>query len=125
GAHRPRYRLPGGPEWVLCAEPSSNRAVYHAAMPIGPALSCENLAKRYGAVIAVHGLSLTVHRGECFGLLGPNGAGKTTTIEILEGLTGPDSGDVEVLGMRWSTQGERLRQRLGIQLQETQLSDTL
>ena len=57
--------------------------------------------KRYGDVVAVDGLSLTVQRGECFGLLGPNGAGKTTTIEILEGLLEPDAGEVEVLGLRW------------------------
>ncbi len=75
--------------------------------------------------MAVDGLDLEVQRGECFGLLGPNGAGKTTTIEICEGLTDPDSGDVEVLGLRWKSEGEALRQRLGIQLQETQLSDKL
>ena len=64
-------------------------------------------------------------RGECFGLLGPNGAGKTTTIEILEGLLPPDAGDVEVLGMAWRTHERELRQRLGVQLQETQLPDKL
>ena len=64
-------------------------------------------------------------RGECFGLLGPNGAGKTTTIEILEGLLTPDAGDVEVLGLRWAHHERELRQRLGIQLQETQLADKL
>jgi ABC-2 type transport system ATP-binding protein len=64
-------------------------------------------------------------RGEFFGLLGPNGAGKTTTVEICEGLTVPDSGDVEILGMRWATDAAKLRQRLGIQLQETQLSEKL
>jgi ABC-2 type transport system ATP-binding protein len=60
-------------------------------------------------------------------LLGPNGAGKTTTIEILEGLTLPDSGDVAILGARWSdgAAGRALRERLGIQLQETQLADKL
>jgi ABC-2 type transport system ATP-binding protein len=58
-------------------------------------------------------------------LLGPNGAGKTTTIEICEGLTAADSGEVEVLGMRWDTGARELRQRLGIQLQETQLSEKL
>src|SRR3970282_1908777 len=50
------------------------------------AVRCNALHKRYGDVVAVDGLSLTVQRGECFGLLGPNGAGKTTTIEILEGI---------------------------------------
>ena len=57
--------------------------------------------------------------------LGPNGAGKTTTIEICEGLTTADSGEVEMLGMRWDSDAEQLRQRLGIQLQETQLSEKL
>jgi len=78
-------------------------------------------------VVAVAGLDLAVGTGECFGLLGPNGAGKTTTIEILEGLTSPDSGDVEILGTRWrdGAAGRALRERLGIQLQETQLADKL
>ena len=89
------------------------------------AVRCERLTKRYGDVTAVDGLSLTVHRGECFGLLGPNGAGKTTTIEILEGLLTPDEGDVEVLGLRWGTDEDALRQRLGIQLQETRLAEKL
>jgi len=77
--------------------------------------------------VAVAGLDLTVGAGECFGLLGPNGAGKTTTIEILEGLTPPDSGDVEILGTPWreGAAGRALRERLGIQLQETQLADKL
>src|SRR5688572_31207731 len=90
-----------------------------------PAVRCERLTKRYGDVVAVDGLSLTVQRGECFGLLGPNGAGKTTTIEILEGLLEPDAGDVEVLGLTSRKDAADLRQRLGIQLQETQLADKL
>jgi ABC-2 type transport system ATP-binding protein len=89
------------------------------------AFHCENIRKRYGDVVAVDGLSLAVRRGECFGLIGPNGAGKTTTIEILEGLLAPDEGVVEVLGLRWTTDEHELRQRLGIQLQETQLADKL
>jgi len=89
------------------------------------AVSCQSLRKTYGAVVAVADLSLAVKRGECFGLLGPNGAGKTTTIEILEGLLTPDAGDVEVLGLRWAQHAAELRQRLGIQLQETQLADKL
>jgi ABC-2 type transport system ATP-binding protein len=88
-------------------------------------LRVRNLRKAYKDVVAVDGLDLEVRAGECFGLLGPNGAGKTTTIEICEGLTEPDSGDVELLGMRWKTDGEELRQRLGIQLQDTQLSEKL
>ncbi len=104
---------------------SSDREVYHAVMANGPALCCDGLVKRYGSVLAVDRLSLVVERGECFGLLGPNGAGKTTTIEILEGLLAPDAGRVEVLGLTWATSERELRQRLGIQLQETQLSDKL
>ncbi|HEY5616717.1 MAG TPA: ABC transporter ATP-binding protein [Vicinamibacterales bacterium] len=94
-------------------------------MSTSPAVRCEQLKKRYGDVVAVDGLSLTVERGECFGLIGPNGAGKTTTIEILEGLLEPDQGDVEVLGLKWRTDDAELRQRLGIQLQETRLAEKL
>ena len=90
------------------------------------ALKCRGLVKRFGDVVAVAGLDLEVSRGECFGLLGPNGAGKTTTIEILEGLTVADAGEVEVLGECWGRGRDRwLRERLGIQLQETQLSEKL
>jgi ABC-2 type transport system ATP-binding protein len=96
-----------------------------AVRVIDYAVTCNGLHKRYGDVVAVNDLSLTVERGECFGLLGPNGAGKTTTIEILEGLLTPDAGDVEVLGLRWKSHERELRERLGIQLQETQLAEKL
>jgi len=83
------------------------------------------LVKRYAAVVAVDGLDLEIRAGECFGLLGPNGAGKTTTVEILEGLTAPTDGAVEVLGERWSGDSLALRARLGVQLQETKFPDKL
>ena len=89
------------------------------------ALRVSQLRKAYKDVVAVNGLNLDVQAGECFGLLGPNGAGKTTTVEICEGLTPPDSGEVEVLGCRWNSDSAQLRQRLGIQLQDTQLSEKL
>jgi ABC-2 type transport system ATP-binding protein len=95
------------------------------ATSASPALSVRGLRKQYGDVRAVDGLDLTVERGECFGLLGPNGAGKTTTIEICEGLLAADSGEVSVLGLRWDRDEAALRQRLGIQLQETQLAEKL
>lgn len=93
------------------------------------AILCRDLKKRYdsrgGAVDAVNGLDLEVEPGECFGLLGPNGAGKTTTIEILEGLLAPTAGEVRVLDRRWGEDDDALRQRLGITLQETRLSEKL
>lgn len=89
------------------------------------AVRCRGLEKSYGHVVAVDGLDLDVESGECFGLLGPNGAGKTTTVEILEGLLPPDAGEVEVLGMHWGRDDRALRQRLGVQLQETQLAEKL
>jgi ABC-2 type transport system ATP-binding protein len=91
----------------------------------GAAVRCSGLTKRYGELVAVDRLDLVVHEGECFGLLGPNGAGKTTTIEVLEGLIEPDGGTVEVLGMSWDRDAARLRQRIGVQLQETQLPPKL
>jgi ABC-2 type transport system ATP-binding protein len=89
------------------------------------AISCRDLKKYYSDVKAVDGLDLSVAANECFGLLGPNGAGKTTTIEILEGLTTPDSGYVEILGKTWSKDERDLRERIGISLQETQLHEKL
>jgi ABC-2 type transport system ATP-binding protein len=82
-------------------------------------------APRAEAVRAVDGIDLEVHPGECFGLLGPNGAGKTTTIEICEGLTAPDAGTVELLGLNWKSGANELRQRIGVQLQETQFPEKL
>jgi ABC-2 type transport system ATP-binding protein len=90
------------------------------------ALRCTSLVKKYGDVTAVNGLDLEVFTGECFGLLGPNGAGKTTTVEILEGLTPANSGQVELLDRHWREGRDHdLRERIGVQLQETQLADKL
>ena len=90
-----------------------------------PSLSVRGLRKRYADVVAVDGLDLEIRAGECFGLLGPNGAGKTTTIEICEGLTEPDEGEVLVLGRHWGEHDRELRELLGISLQETQFSEKL
>jgi ABC-2 type transport system ATP-binding protein len=90
-----------------------------------PAIICRGLKKHYGDVKAVDGLDLDVSPGECFGLLGPNGAGKTTTIEVLEGLTRPDAGEVTILGRRWGSHERELRERLGISLQESRLTEKL
>jgi ABC-2 type transport system ATP-binding protein len=92
---------------------------------VAPAIEIRGLVKRFGDVVAVAGLDLEVREGECFGLLGPNGAGKTTTIEIVEGLQPPTSGEVTVLGMRWDRDARRIRERIGVQLQETVLQGLL
>jgi ABC-2 type transport system ATP-binding protein len=90
------------------------------------AVHCRGLVKRYGAgVVAVDGLDLDVQAGECFGLLGPNGAGKTTTVEILEGLLRPTDGRVEILGETWARSERRLRERIGVSLQETHMFERL
>jgi ABC-2 type transport system ATP-binding protein len=91
-----------------------------------PAILCRGVKKYFQAVHAVDGIDLEVNIGECFGLLGPNGAGKTTLVEVLEGLTRADSGVVEILGYRWGSGNDRLfRDRIAVQLQETQLADKL
>jgi ABC-2 type transport system ATP-binding protein len=90
------------------------------------AIRCRSLVKRYGKQAAVDGIDLEVSTGECFGLLGPNGAGKTTTVEILEGLTRPDSGSATLFDIAWGRgRDQELRERIGVQLQETQLGDKL
>jgi ABC-2 type transport system ATP-binding protein len=63
-----------------------------------PAIRTSELAKRYGSITALAGLTMTIPRGDVFGFLGPNGAGKTTAVKLLLGLAPPTSGDAEVLG---------------------------
>jgi ABC-2 type transport system ATP-binding protein len=63
-----------------------------------PAIRTQDLAKRYGSITALAGLTMTIPRGNVFGFLGPNGAGKTTAVKLLLGLTPATSGDAEVLG---------------------------
>ncbi|RJK93768.1 ABC transporter ATP-binding protein [Vallicoccus soli] len=83
-----------------------------------PAVEVVDLVKRYGAVTAVDGLSLTVARGAVTAVLGPNGAGKTTTVECCEGYRAPDAGTVRVLGLDPVRDGHRLRPRVGVMLQQ-------
>jgi len=92
---------------------------------MAPALAATGLVKRYGDLVAVAGIDLRLDRGGCLGLLGPNGAGKTTTIEMLEGLKAPDEGSVEILGRTWRRDAHAIRERIGVQLQETRLEDKL
>jgi ABC-2 type transport system ATP-binding protein len=85
------------------------------------AIEVRDLKKRYGDTQAVDGVSFSVGQGEIFGMLGPNGAGKTTTTEILEGLRPPDSGEVQVLGMDVAREPQKIKERIGVQLQTTAL----
>src|SRR5689334_5086406 len=88
---------------------------------ITPAVRIENLHKAYRSTVAVDDVSFEVKRGEIFGVVGPNGAGKTTSIECIEGLRQPDSGHLSVLGLDPINQSRELRQRIGVQLQQSAL----
>lgn len=79
----------------------------------------EKLEKSYKDLVAVDQVSFTVKKGEVFTLLGLNGAGKTTTIEILEGIKKPDSGYVEIFGIDITRQPKRIKEKIGVQLQDT------
>jgi ABC-2 type transport system ATP-binding protein len=85
------------------------------------AIRIENLRKAYGSVVAVEDVSVEVGAGEIFGVVGPNGAGKTTTIECIEGIRRADSGQLSVLGCDPSREERELRQRIGVQLQQSAL----
>jgi ABC-2 type transport system ATP-binding protein len=90
-----------------------------------PIVQVEGLHKVYGTTVAVDDISFEVQEGEIFGMVGPNGAGKTTTIECLEGLRKPDAGKVRVLGVDPQRDGQVLRERAGMQLQQSNLPDRM
>jgi ABC-2 type transport system ATP-binding protein len=83
------------------------------------------LRRSYGSTEVLGGISFEVRRGELFGLLGTNGAGKTTTVEILQGLRRADHGSATILGLDPRTDGDRLRRRVGSQLQDAALPDRM
>jgi ABC-2 type transport system ATP-binding protein len=80
-----------------------------------------NLRKQFPKVLAVDGVDLDVRSGEVFGLLGPNGAGKTTTLEMIEGLTPANAGEISIAGLDWKHNAQEIRSRIGVQLQATSL----
>ncbi|MEA5077944.1 MAG: ABC transporter ATP-binding protein [Anaerolineaceae bacterium] len=88
-------------------------------------ISVSGLVKRYGSFNAVSNLSFEVKPGEVFGLLGPNGAGKTTTLECLEGMRRADAGTLRIAGCDPQSEGQKLRSRLGVQLQSSSLPDSM
>jgi len=85
----------------------------------------KDLIKRYGDLVAVDGISFEVYENEIFGIVGPNGAGKTTTVECLEGLRNPSGGFIRVLDLNPKADGYKLKQLIGIQLQEGKFPDRI
>src|ERR1700689_5643443 len=88
-------------------------------------IEVQHLHKSYGKTVAVDDISFAVQEGEIFGILGPNGAGKSTTVECIEGLRTPDRGQISVLGLDPQRDRAELTQRLGGQLQDSQLPGKL
>jgi ABC-2 type transport system ATP-binding protein len=88
-------------------------------------IEVRHLHKSYADTVAVDDVSFAVQEGEIFGILGPNGAGKTTTVECVEGLRRPDRGEISVLGLDPRRDRAELAQRLGVQLQDSQLPERL
>jgi ABC-2 type transport system ATP-binding protein len=88
-------------------------------------IELENIRKSYGNVKAVDGISLRVNKGEVLGIIGANGAGKSTTLEIMMGLRTPESGSVKVLGLDIMNGSDDIKQKIGIQLQQTALYDRI
>ena len=89
------------------------------------AVVADGLRKTFGQLVAVAGLTMTIHRGEVFGFLGPNGSGKTTTIRMLCGLMAPSGGTATVVGYDIRTDAERIRRRIGYMSQRFGLYDDL
>jgi ABC-2 type transport system ATP-binding protein len=87
----------------------------------GPVVTVDHLRKTYGPGVGVQDVSFSVNRGEIFGIIGPNGAGKTTTVEAISGLRIPDSGMIRVLGLDPQADRAAVRERVGVQLQESAL----
>ncbi len=90
-------------------------------MSAAAAVTVQNLVKRYGHLVAVDDVSLSIHEGEIFGIIGPNGAGKTTTVECISGLRAPDSGSISVYGLSPQKDRNKIREFVGVQLQESAL----
>ena len=85
----------------------------------------EALSKTFGQVTAVDQVSFIVRQGEIFGILGPNGAGKTTTLECIEGIQEPSAGRAIVLGIDTLREPEKVKQKIGVQLQASAYFDYL
>ena len=92
---------------------------------IAPAVRARGLTKSYGDRVAVAGIDFEVEPGICFGFLGPNGAGKTTTMKTIYGLATVDDGELLVLGMDANRERRKIKSRIGVVPQETNLDGDL
>jgi ABC-2 type transport system ATP-binding protein len=90
-----------------------------------PVVTVEHLVKKYGRKVAVNDVSFSIREGEIFGLIGPNGAGKTTTVECISGLRAPKSGSISVYGLSPQKDRNKMREFVGVQLQESALPPRL
>lgn len=90
-----------------------------------PAIDVNDVTKCYRRAVAVDGISLRIEEGKTVGILGSNGAGKTTLVEMISGLRVPDDGSVAVFGLDPRRDRGRVRQILGVQLQEAYLHSAL
>ena len=97
----------------------------NATRPAEPAVRARRLAKAYGGRVAVDEIDFRVPPGICFGFLGPNGAGKTTTMKMTYGLATVGAGELRVLGMDITRDRRRIKARLGVVPQETNLDNDL
>src|SRR5579864_6574968 len=91
----------------------------------GPVITVQHLVKKYGEFYAVNDVSFSISEGEIFGIIGPNGAGKTTTVECISGLRVPDSGSINIHGLSPHKDRNRIREFLGVQIQESSMPPRL
>jgi ABC-2 type transport system ATP-binding protein len=100
-------------------------AAASSAQDASPAISARGLTKRFGSLVAVNDVNLSVQRASVYGFLGPNGSGKSTTIRMLCGLLTPSAGDITVLGLQIPRQSEALRPHIGYMTQNFSLFNDL
>ena len=106
-------------------EALGNRRRSDSAVNTAEVVTVQHLVKRYGTLLAVNDVSFSIHEGEIFGIIGPNGAGKTTAVECISGLRAPDSGSISVYGLSPQKDRNKIRELVGVQLQESALPPRL
>ena len=104
---------------------AAQSAVQAGTVNAADVVTVQHLVKRYGHLFAVNDVSFSIREGEIFGIIGPNGAGKTTCVECISGLRAPDSGSISVYGFSPQKDRDRIRELVGVQLQESALPPRL